>query len=407
MSMFYRSSSAIIAPNLTRDLNLSPHELGVLGAVFFYSFALVQLPMGILLDRIGSRRTMTALNFMAVMGAIIFAKAGSLVGASVGRALLGVGMAGNFIGSLKLLSGLFDLRKFATMSGLIVAIGSLGSLAATSPLAILCQKLGWRGSFYLFAGINTVLAICLFALVGEPSLEGGNQSDFSRKSNSSMAPLAYLRTLFSKWNYWAISWSIFLRYGAFASIQALWAGPFLIECLRLPPVLAGNLLLMVSVGYTLGAPVGGMLSDRIFRSRKKTLILAIAVSSVATLILAQWKNPLMFYALGGILFLLGFSNSFTQISYAHIREIMPEEMSGTAMAGVNFFTMMGGGVFIHGIGCVIEEVMMSPSGAGQAYQMGFMICFLAFVASLLLYATTRDSTIRAQKCAVPSQRKAI
>jgi len=165
ISLFYRVSSAIIAVDLSRDLNLRAQDLGLMGAAFFYSFALIQIPLGLILDRIGARMTMLVLNIIGIIGTIIFAQASGLAGGVIGRSLLGIGMAANLMGTLKLLTNWFDLRKFATLSGLALSLGTLGSLAATSPLALLVQTFGWRISFYLLAGLHAFLTVCLFLFV--------------------------------------------------------------------------------------------------------------------------------------------------------------------------------------------------------------------------------------------------
>jgi len=391
MSMFYRVSIAIIAPELSHDLDLSHQDLGLLGAVFFYSFALIQFPLGLMLDRAGARITMAVLNIIGVTGTVIMAQSDGLTGALIGRILLGLGMAANFMGTLKLLTVWFDLRKFATLSGIILSIGSLGSLAATSPLALLVQTLGWRVSFYVLAGLNTFLTLCLLVFVREAPEDRKYLNDQLEEETSLSSSIASMKHLMLSWNYWAISLSIFLRYGSFASIQALWAGPFLMEYLKVPPIVAGNLLLMLSLGFIIGSPTGGWLSDRVLRSRKKVLILGFFIAAIATFALSLWQSKSFIPLLGVILFIIGFSNSFGQVSYAHIIELMPDEMSGTAMTGINFFTMIGAGLFIHGLGGIMENATSSFSGFGEAYRTAFLICAGALFVSLALYITTRDT----------------
>jgi MFS family permease len=390
MSMFYRVSSAIIAPDLTRDLQLNPEELGLLGGVFFYAFALVQLPLGLLLDRVGARLTMVLLNFIGTSGGLIFAHAADLTEAVMGRGLMGLGMAANLMGPFKLFTLWFDPGKFATLSGLMIAIGTLGSMAATSPLALLVQGLGWRGSFYCLTALHFLLILCLLIFARETAADLPVAPRPVRESSPGRSALKSMKTLFSSWNYWAISLSIFARYGTYVSIQGLWAGPFLMQSLKLSPVRAGNLLLMLSIGYILGCPLGGVLSDRFFRSRKWTLIFGLTISTATTYVLARWQADSLLLMLGAVFFAMGFFNGFNQLSYAHIIGLMPGEMSGTAMAGVNFFTMIGGGAFIHGLGRVIKEMTPSLSSQGDAYRAAFMICFMTLLVALALYVTTRD-----------------
>lgn len=384
MSMFYRASTAIIAQELTIDLGLSPKELGLLGSAFFYAFALVQLPLGLLLDRAGARITMVALNILGILGAVILANGDNVVDGVIGRILMGLGMAANFMGPLKLLTHWFSLKKFATVSGLMVSIGSLGSMAATSPLAFLVEELGWRDTFRSLAGFHFLLIVCFLLVVRDKPDIAVQEKTFQP------SPLASIKRLFSNWNYWAISFSTFLRYGSFAAIQTLWAGPFLMWHLNIPQLAAGNLILMLGLGYIIGAPTGGLLSDRILKSRKKAVMYGVLCSATATVALLLWQDDSLLLWLGAVLFAMGFFNSFGQVSYAHIRDIMPDEMAGTALSGINFFTMMGGGLFIHGFGSVMERVSPHLTDTGDAYRIIFLLCVIALVASVVLYATTRD-----------------
>jgi nitrate/nitrite transporter NarK len=384
MSMFYRASTAIIAQELTIDLGLSPKELGLLGSAFFYAFALIQLPLGLLLDRAGARITMVALNILGILGAVILANGDNVVDGVIGRILMGLGMAANFMGPLKLLTHWFSLKKFATVSGLMVSIGSLGSMAATSPLAFLVEELGWRDTFRSLAGFHFLLIVCFLLVVRDKPDIAVQEKTFQP------SPLASIKRLFSNWNYWAISFSTFLRYGSFAAIQTLWAGPFLMWHLNIPQLAAGNLILMLGLGYIIGAPTGGLLSDRILKSRKKAVMYGVLCSATATVALLLWQDDSLLLRLGAVLFAMGFFNSFGQVSYAHIRDIMPDEMAGTALSGINFFTMMGGGLFIHGFGSVMERVSPHLTDTGDAYRIIFLLCVIALVASVVLYATTRD-----------------
>jgi predicted MFS family arabinose efflux permease len=395
MSMFYRMSAAVIAEDLGRDLHLEPRGLGLVGGAFFYAFALVQLPLGLLLDRAGAKRTMILLNLTGMLGALLFSTSCGLWTAVLGRTLIGVGMAANLMGSLKLFTHWFDLRRFATLSGLLVSMGTLGTLGATSPLVFLSQALGWRSAFQCLAAFHGLLVLALALLVREAPPAGQGRGADSEGVSAHPEPGASnaLGILFRNPNYWAISWSIFLRYGAFASIQALWAGPFLMTCLGFSQVRAGNILLMLSVGFILGAPAGGLVSDRLLRSRRNAVSLAMACSAAAILVLSRWPVHAAPVFLGALLFVNGFFNGFNQISYAHIRELMPPSMSGTAMTGINVFTMAGAGLFVHGLGEIISRLENGGGGECGLVRLVFVICFAAVASSALLYRFTRDAPV--------------
>jgi sugar phosphate permease len=228
-----------------------------------------------------------------------------------------------------------------------------------------------------------------FIIIVRDAPEGQTTAEkIPSRSSKSGSSIKSLMRLFSDRSYWAISISIFLRYGAYASIQALWVGPFLMERLGLAPVLAGNMILMLSFGFILGAPSGGILSDRLFHSRKNTIVIGSSITAIGVLIISTWSDPTGLPLLAAILFVIGFFAAFNQLSYAHIKELMPPDMSGTAMAGINFFTMFGGGTFMHGLGWIMKSM---GEGTRGIYSTAFIICGCALFVNAGLYLTTRDS----------------
>ncbi|RLA93618.1 MAG: thiamine biosynthesis protein ThiF, partial [Deltaproteobacteria bacterium] len=383
-SQFYRVSNAIIAPQLQRDLGLSPESLGLLTALFFYTFALVQLPLGPCLDRIGARRSMAALTIVGSVGAWIFASAKGLEGAALGRVLLGAGMAANLMGSMKLFTTWFSPREFATLSGLIIALGTIGNMVAATPLALLVEALGWRWSFATIGGFTALLAILFYALVRE--------GPYGVRRQEEMAPSIgeMARTLLGRREYWIISLSTFLRYGIFVAIQGLWVGPYLMEVVGLSAVQAGNLLLILNVGLIIGSPLSGWISDRVLSSRKKVVMAGLVGMALSLLVLAMgWASgstPL----LAGVLFTFGLSSGAGIVMYAHIKELMPGAMTGVALTGVNLFTMLGGGFFLHLMGWVLERLSGGGPVGPEAYRAAFLIGVAGLVVAFSLYIRTRE-----------------
>ncbi len=303
-----------------------------------------------------------------------------------GRALLGLGMASNLIGPLALLSRWFPAQRFATVQGLFMAVGTTGGMLATSPLALLVGALGWRGSFLLLAGLNLVLALTVLVLIRNRPPDRPYKLQAAR---SAPPMLTALKTLLGSRDYWLISWSAFFRYGVYASIQTLWAGPYLIQQLGMSPVEAGQLLLVLNAAFIIGAPATGWTADSLLRSRKKTVILGMAFMACAVLILGLWKEGIAMGGLAALFFLLGFSNSGGNLMYPHIKNLMLPEMVGTALAGVNFFTMAGAGLFVHGMGGLLAR-LAGDGPAGEAYRSTFLICSATLFVVVLIYLFTRD-----------------
>ncbi len=192
-----------------------------------------------------------------MVGAVLFSLAESLAMGVMGRALLGVGMACNLMGSYKLLALWFSPRAFASMAGILVAIGTIGNMVATTPLVILVEQMGWRSGFQLIAFINLVLTFLFFAVVRDRPRQSGLASKSAAPGINIGQAFGNLKTLFKQKDYWIISFGTFGRYGVFAAFQALWAGPYLMEVIGLSALTTGNLILVLNLGMILGSPICG------------------------------------------------------------------------------------------------------------------------------------------------------
>ena len=385
-SQFYRVSNAIIAPQLQKELAISSEGLGILGAVFFYAFAIAQIPLGLFLDRIGARLIMTALTIVGSIGALIFASAHDMTIAILGRTLLGLGMAGNLMGTLKLFTSWFSPREFATLSGVILALGTLGNMIAATPLALLVNTFGWRWSFVLI-GIATFLFALIFFFLVDDNPKGESISDPNNPPSPSTRH--NIRLLFTSRDYWIICFGTFIRYGIFVAIQGLWAGPYLIEGLGFSLIEAGNLLLLLNMGYLVGSPLGGWLSDRAIHSPKRVALFGMAIMALSIFALSANWGAVNIWMLGGIFIILGISSSFGIVMYAHIKELMPPDMSGMAFTGVNLFTMLGAAIITQVMGILLEHLSAPGTPSLEDYQTIFFIAFLSIVCGWVLYVFTR------------------
>jgi nitrate/nitrite transporter NarK len=386
--MFYRASNAVIAPQLQRDLSLTSESLGMLSASFFYAFAITQIPLALLLDRLGARMIMTVLTLVGSLGSCVFGLSGGLHGAVLGRVLLGLGMAGNLMGGMKLFTQWYSSRDFATLSGLLVGAGALGTIAASTPLALLAGLIGWRWSFIAIGICTAGLGIFFCAKVQDAPY----QADASAaRSPRDRGTADRLKILFLSSDYWLISCGTFFRYGTLMAIQGLWAGPYLMECFGLTPVQAGNIIMLTTIGYVVGGSGGGWLSDRVLHSRKYVVILGIGGMAVVALMLTYgWGQCDVLLRACTFLF-LGFFSGCANVVYAHIKGIMPPEMSGMAMTGINFFTMLGVGAYIHVMGWVLDHLPAGKQAGIEGYQTAFFLILAGLSGAAVLYLFTHDS----------------
>jgi MFS family permease len=388
LSMFYRVSTAVIAPNLIQDLGLDAETLGILGGAFFYSFALFQIPMGPMLDRIGPRFVVTFFPLIGALGAFLFAFGEFFTTVLWGRILIGVGMASILMGSMKVFTIWFPPEKFATLVGLILSVGTLGNIFATSPLAFLASTIGWRMTFILVGILTTLLASSVFWILGGKKRK--EEVLVSSSFETGIGILHSIRLILRSLVFWQMSIVAFFRYGTFVGLQGLWLGPYLMDVEGYTPVQTGNLLILLAIGTIVGGPIAGRLSDRVFHSRKNVALWGLGLYCLSLfpfIGVLKIQNPLWY---GFIFFFIGFFSSFGMIIYSHAKELFPTTISGTVMTWVNFFTMAGGAIFMTVIGKIIQSfTRMGHSYPAEAYHLSFFICFFGMAASLIFYSFSR------------------
>ncbi len=387
LSQFYRASTAVIAIDLMDQLALTPYALSHLSAAFFYAFALAQIPLAIYLDRIGARATMTVLSLLAAAGALVFASAHSLPMLIVGRAMLGIGMAGNLMGTLKLLTTWFSPFQFATLSALIASLGTLGNIGAATPLVLLVSATGWRMAFIIVSLTNVLLAALFCTIVRNAP---DPQSMVTRSAGTPDG--GSWRVVFTNRNFWYISIGTFCRYGIFAAVQSLWAGPYLVTAMHFSAIETGNILFLMNMALVFGSPIWGWISDRVLGKRKYVVIIGLLGFAATLAGVAMLPAGAGYWVVVAFFVGIGFFSSAGMVMYSHIKELSPHGRSGAAMTGINFFTMIGAAAFIQGMGRLFDR---GPSAAAldqAAFQTAFICCAVILAAVCMLYTLTLDSS---------------
>ncbi|MCE5263552.1 MAG: MFS transporter [Deltaproteobacteria bacterium] len=391
LSQFYRASIAVITPDLISDLGLDTRGLSLISAAFFYAFAVAQIPITMYIDALGPRMVMTGLSLLGVAGALVFAGGGSIGALVAGRLLLGAGMACNLMGTLKLITLWFGPQRFATLSALVLSFGTLGNMTAATPLVLMVQSMGWRMTFMVFSGINLLLT-AMFFIVAKDRPDG---ADFGKIPRAVSGNLQVIRSniwnLLREKDYWIISLTTFCRYGIFAAVQALWAGPYLMTVIGISQVAAGNILLLMGVGMIVGSPITGWFSDSLFRTRKGIVISGLGGMALVLAVLALLGPNTSLIVLSLLFFSFGCFTSTGQIVYAHIKERMPIESAGAAMTGVNFFTMIGVAVFLQGLGSLMQWLYPGESLGAPAFRVAFLVCGGCLLITVTLYCVTVET----------------
>jgi MFS family permease len=390
ISQLYRTTNAVLAPWLIKDLYLDTEGLGLLSAGFFYAFALTQIPISIFLDKVGAKRLMIALSFVGMAGAIMFSLAHGLGMGLAGRLLLGVGMACNLMGPLKLLTEWFPARTFATASGLLYAIGALGNIVAATPLVLLAEQFGWRLSLQAIIAVHLLLTLMLFWVVQDRPADKAVNPPPAAGGLRPASLFGNLGILMRSKDYWIISAGTFVRYGTHAALQTLWAGPLLMEAMGFSPVQAGNILLAMNIGLIVGGPMWGAVSDRIFKTPKWVVAGGLLMLALITFGLRALPPGTSALLAGAIFLAFGLASASGMHVYAHIKALVPKDMAGAAMSGTNFFTMMGPAVFLQGLGIAMQSLYPLASRSPEAFSTALLICVVCQAAIGVLYLFTRS-----------------
>ena len=376
LSQFYRAANAVIGPDLMREISLGADDLGWLTGVFFVLFAASQIPAGMLLDRYGPRRVMAGTMGFAVVGALIFAIAGTLGGLSLGRALLGIGSSCLLMGPLVVFARWFPPDRFATVTAILIGVGSAGSLLATAPMAAAAQLIGWRGAFYVMAAITALFAVVVLLVVRDAP---PGHAVHGQRGESLAESLRGLGEVLRNRRLPLIFPMNLTSYAAIITLLGLWGGPYLHDVHGLDGPARGNVLLVMAVAAVASYLAFGPL-DRVFDTRKR-IVLAGTVALIAALaLLAVLPQPSL--ALVTAVFgVIGAISGYQVMVIAHGRAIFPDRLVGRGVTTLNIGTMGGAALMQVLTGYVIEA--LTPAG-GPAPEIAYRAMFATVAAVLLL-----------------------
>ena len=305
---------------------------------------------------------------------------------------MGVGMACSLIGTFKVFTIWFGPTHFATLSATVISIGSLGTLASTSPLVLSTQSIGWRSTFALIAFSHLLLTGLLYLVMRGKSAGDGHRPPAPQLEGSRLRQTAdVLHLIVRKKDFWLISAAGFMRYGIYGAVQSLWAGPYLINVMGCSPLVAGNILFLFNLALILGGPVCGFLSDKVLQTRKWIMVIALWGLSGSLFSIACLPAGTTVVVLAALFTLFGFFGSSGGVLYTHVKELMPSTMFATALTAMNFFVMLGAAIFIQGLGSLMQFLYPSASLGHAAFNTAFLGCAsLLFIAGVL-YLFTRES----------------
>jgi predicted MFS family arabinose efflux permease len=384
LSQFFRSSSGIIAPALMAELHLSADAVGELSGAFFLVFALLQIPVGVLIDRFGARLTVATIMVSTVAGSILFATAQSLGMLILARVLIGVGCSGLMVGSLVVLSRWLTPSGFAGAMAMLFASSNAGNLAATLPLAAAATAWGWRPTFIGLAAIAAILGALFYIVVRDAPPE---HQYHRRRPDSVLSVVKGLRDVFRIRDLRFVLPLIAVGYATSITILGLWGAPYLHDVYGLDAVASGNVLSTVAISMILGTLIFGRMS-RWFPSRRAiTTWGAIATGLVLLALGMAPGGPLWQTAI--LLCLFGVVGAYSLIVMTHGLALIPDRLVGRGTTTLNAALMGGAAIVQSATGLLVEAF---PGAEHPSAPYGALFLFLGglTLTALLIYRNARD-----------------
>ncbi len=379
LSFFHRFAPAAIAGDLQLAFSAGGAALGGLAATYFYVYTLMQVPTGILADTLGPRRIVALGGVIAGIGSMLFGLADTLTAASVGRLLVGLGVSVTFISLLKLNAAWFHDRHFATMAGLSILLGNVGSLLAASPLAWALTFTSWRTVFVAVGVLSLLLAVLAWLLVrdhpgeaGLPSLRelDGKAAHPRHQGHWYDGLLAVLKNRAT----WPGLWVNAGLAGSLFAFGGLWAVPFLCDVYGMERAAATGYTTLLLAGFAGGAFFIGSVSDRL--GRRKPVMIAVAL--IYCLCWLPWLAGAALPGSAGyvLFFLMGLGASGFTLTWACAKEVNPHALSGMATSVVNIGGFLGTGIMQPLAGWAIDFARRDDAARTLAdYQAGLGIMF--------------------------------
>lgn len=347
---FHRVCPAMMAPELSDAFSIDGASLGLLASGYFYPYALMQIPVGLLADAWGAKRTVTLFTMIGALGAIIFGFSPSFEVATASRVIMGFGLAAVFVPALRICAEWFKPGEYAGISGVLLAMGGAGWFVAATPLAWMTAAFGWRGTFIVIGCITALLSLLTWILVADRPRDKGFSSILENRTPpmaGKQAPMfAKLLVVLKNRDFWPLAGWFFFFGGILFGFGGLWAGPYLMDTYSFSKAQAGNILAMIALGTIVGSPVLGSLSDRKNVGRKKVILCSSTLLMLEWIILYAFSDTLPVACLYPLFFFLGvFGNAVAVVGFAATKDLFPIEMAGTAVGAVNFFSFLGAAVY--------------------------------------------------------------
>ncbi len=338
----------VVNTELMQTFKIGAAALGGVQTFYFLGYASMQIPGGMLLDRFGPRRLLTLATLLCAVGAIMFAESSTLHQAEITRFITGLGSAFALVGALVLTSRWFPPNRFAFMNGLIIAVGMLGAVVGEAPLAILVERYHWQHTIIILGFIGIGLAVLIYFVVRSHPKRAKKQKNISIRST-----FAGLKKIVACRQSWVTATYGTLMYAPTAALGTLWGVSFLTATHHLNRTDAAGIISVIFLGWVVGSPTFGGLSDRMGR-RKPVMYIGSVGAFIFSLLMIYHTNT-SHIMLSIYIFFFGFFSSGFVIAFSVIKESHSQNYSGTSLGFMNMVNSLGASIAPFLIGMLLDH----------------------------------------------------
>lgn len=392
---FARVAPGVMIDSLMHDFNVQALALGSLSAFFYYTYVAMQIPVGILVDRFSLRWLLTSMILLCGLSCLVFASTTHLEIVALARLLMGFGASFAFVSALKVASLWFPAQKFGLLAGLTQALGMLGAAIGQMPMAYFVVKFGWRETLIFIGSVMILLASLVAILVRDPQKFATQPTLSASKKNLMHTPWSGLCKVLKNPQSWWNALFAGLLFAPTAALAELWGIKFFRQSYHLSNEVAALAIGLIFIGWTIGGPLIGWISDRI--KRRKIILILSACFSLLFASLALMLPNLPLGILFSLLFLYGLANTGVATAYAVASEINPLAVAGTSVAFANMASVIIGASFQPLIGWLLQKnwdgVMANglPVYSSADFRSAILILLFSLVMAILIACGIKET----------------
>lgn len=384
-------SPSVMSNELMRDFSVTSQTLGILSGVYFYSYAAMQLPGGVLMDYFGPHRLLTLATVVCAVSTISFGMTDNFFMACVARLMIGFGSAFAAVGTMKLAANWFPAQRFALLTGLMVTLGMLGAIGGEAPLALLIERFGWRHSMLIMGIIGLILSVLLIVI----AKDAPKKHEISHHPVEEEHLIPSLLTLIKNKQLWLVACYGGLMYMATPVFCGLWGVPFLMNKMMITKTTAANYISLVFIGWAIASPLWGIFSNRI-GLRKPPMYIGCIGALICSLVFifvpinTAIYMEIMLFAFG--IFSAGFLPAFTVA-----KELCNKKYVATGLSFMNMMNMIGIAVAQPLIGYILDKMWQGELNGNvrvyplEAYHTGLALLPLGMLIALIILPKIKET----------------